>query len=150
MINLNDYEDFWRTTVETCVPEVRGIYFVTVETDIQSVIKNITRQGQPFLVVVTPSAASSGSADAFAEINNCLIYLYSKEDRSSTTIDKTFGIQKDLQPVLEKIKTCIRNNAESACGLMQGLDYESMQTDPERLMFSELSGWSMSFSFESK
>jgi hypothetical protein len=148
MVNLNEYEEYWRGMLIR-VPEIKKLYFVTIESDIQSVLPNIAPEMQPFLMVVIPSAQSIGSYDNAEENNLGLIYLWKKDDRSKTTIEQIFGTQKELQPILEKIKFQMREDKRT-CNIMRHLDFKTMQTDPERKLYNELSGWSMSFIFQSE
>ena len=143
MINLSRYELFWKGIM----PEagIKSVFFLTSESDIQPRLADITADAQPFLMVIIPSAKTSGSSqDDVADTNYGLIYVLSKEDRTATD---TFTIQKELQPVMENVKKLMIDSKEQ-CGVMCGLDVSSFHTDPESRLFTRATGWSLSFQFE--
>lgn len=143
MINLSLYELFWKGIM----PEagIKSVFFLTSESDIQPRLADITPDAQPFLMVIIPSAKTSGSSqDDVADTNYGLVYVLSKEDRTATD---TFTIQKELQPVMENVKKLMIESKEQ-CGVMRGLDVSSFHTDPESRLFTRATGWSLSFQFE--
>ena len=143
MINLSQYEFFWKGLIREA--GIRSAFFLTSESDIQPRLGDISSDAQPFLMVIIPSAKTSGSSqDDVADTNYGLIYVLSKEDR---TASDTFTIQKELQPVMENVKKLMIDSKEQ-CGVMRGLDVSSFHTDPESKLFSRATGWSLSFNFE--
>ena len=143
MINLSQYEFFWKDLIREA--GIRSAFFLTSESDIQPRLADISSDAQPFLMVIIPSAKTSGSSqDDVADTNYGLIYVLSKEDRTATD---TFTIQKELQPVMENVKKLMIDSKEQ-CGVMRGLDVSSFHTDPESKLFSRATGWSLSFNFE--
>ena len=143
MINLSQYELFWKGIM----PEagIKSVFFLTNESDIQPRLADISSDAQPLLMVIIPSAKTSGSSqDDVADTNYGLIYVLSKEDRTATD---TFTIQKELQPVMENVKKLMIDSKEQ-CGVMRGLDVSSFHTDPESRLFTRATGWSLSFEFE--
>ena len=143
MINLTQYELFWKGIM----PEagIKSVFFLTSESDIQPRLADISSDAQPFMMVIIPSAKTTGSSqDDVADTNYGLVYVLSKEDRTATD---TFTIQKELQPVMENVKKLMIESKEQ-CGVMRGLDVSSFHTDPESKMFSRATGWSLSFQFE--
>ena len=143
MINLSLYELFWKGLIRDA--GIRSAFFLTSESDIQPRLADISSDAQPFLMVIIPSAKTSGSSqDDVADTNYGLIYVLSKEDR---TASDTFTIQKELQPVMENVKKLMIDSKEQ-CGVMRGLDVSSFHTDPESKLFSRATGWSLSFNFE--
>lgn len=143
MINLSQYELFWMGLIREA--GIRSAFFLTSESDIQPRLADISSDAQPFLMVIIPSAKTSGSSqDDVADTNYGLIYVLSKEDR---TASDTFTIQKELQPVMENVKKLMIDSKEQ-CGVMRGLDVSSFHTDPESKLFSRATGWSLSFNFE--
>ena len=143
MINLSQYELFWKGLIPKA--GIKSVFFLTNESDIQPRLADISSDAQPFLMVIVPSAKTSGSSqDDVADTNYGLIYVLSKEDRTATD---TFTIQKELQPVMENVKKLMIDSKEQ-CGLMRGLDVSSFHTDPESKLFSRATGWSLSFNFE--
>jgi hypothetical protein len=143
MVNLNELETYWQD-MKTKVPALKRVDFVTEEGDMKDFISDIKATEQPFLVVIIPSAKSVGVPDAVKENNLNLVYLFKKED---TGKKNTFALQKELQPIMEAIKTQMIEDMEG-CGLMRNLDISSMQTDPEKRIISIATGWSLSFEFE--
>ena len=144
MINLSQYELFWKGIM----PEagIKSVFFLTSESDIQPRLADISSDEQPFMMVIIPSAKTSGSSqDDVADTNYGLIYVLSKEDRTATD---TFTIQKELQPVMENVKKLMIASKEE-CGIMRGLDVSSFHTDPESRLFTRATGWSLSFQFDS-
>ena len=143
MVNLSQYESFWMGLIREA--GIRSAFFLTSESDIQPRLADISSDAQPFLMVIIPSAKTSGSSqDDVADTNYGLIYVLSKEDRTATD---TFTIQKELQPVMENVKKLMIDSKEQ-CGVMRGLDVSSFHTDPESKLFSRATGWSLSFNFE--
>ena len=143
MINLSQYEFFWMGLIREAA--IRSAFFLTSESDIQPRLADISSDAQPFLMVIIPSAKTSGSSqDDVADTNYGLVYVLSKEDRTATD---TFTIQKELQPVMENVKKLMIDSKEQ-CGVMRGLDVSSFHTDPESKLFSRATGWSLSFNFE--
>ena len=143
MINLSQYELFWKGIM----PEagIKSVFFLTSESDIQPRLADISSDEQPFMMVIIPSAKTSGSSqDDVADTNYGLVYVLSKEDRTATD---TFTIQKELQPVMENVKKLMIESKEQ-CGVMRGLDVSSFHTDPESRLFTRATGWSLSFQFE--
>ena len=144
MINLSLYELFWKGIMSEA--GIKSVFFLTSESDIQPRLADITADAQPFLMVIIPSAKTSGSSqDDVADTNYGLIYVLSKEDRTATD---TFTIQKELQPVMENVKKLMIDSKEQ-CSVMRGLDVSSFHTDPESRMFTRATGWSLSFQFDS-
>ena len=143
MINLTKYETFWNELTDKA--GIKSVFFLTNESDIQPRLADISSDEQPFMMVIIPSAKTSGSSqDDVADTNYGLVYVLSKEDRTGTD---TFTIQKNLQPVIESVKLLMIDRKEQ-CGIMRGLDVSSFHTDPESKMFSRATGWSLSFEFE--
>ena len=143
MVNLTDFEAYWQNMLNK-VTAIKSVHFVTEEGEIATKLSDIKKEEQPFLLVVIPSAKSTGSTqDNFQEDNLNLIYILSKEDSYNKT---TFELQKDLQPATEAVKVQLIMD-KSSCGLMRNLDVGSFQTDPEKKKFTSCSGWSVSFSF---
>ena len=143
MINLTQYETFWNELIPKA--GIKSVFFLTNESDIQPRLADIPSDAQPFLMVIIPSAKTSGSSqDDVADTNYGLIYVLSKEDRTGTD---TFAIQKNLQPAIEGVKLLMIDSKEQ-CGIMRNLDVSSFHTDPESKMFSRATGWSLSFEFE--
>ena len=143
MINLTKYETFWNELTDKA--GIKSVFFLTNESDIQPRLADISSDAQPFMMVIIPSAKTSGSSqDDVADTNYGLIYVLSKEDRTGTD---TFTIQKNLQPVIESVKLLMIESKEQ-CGIMRDLDVSSFHTDPESKMFSRATGWSLSFEFE--
>ena len=145
MVNLNAYENYWNE-LRAKVPAVKRIDFVTEEGDIKDFISDITRSEQPHLLIIIPSSKNVGIPDAVLENNLNLVYLLANEDSFEKN---TYQLQKELQPVMESIKNQLIADMEN-CGLMRRLDISSMQTDPERRIFSKSTGWSLSFEFETE
>jgi hypothetical protein len=143
MVNLSTLETYWNSMI-TRIPTIKKAFFVTEESDMKDFIADIRQSEQPFLLVVIPSAKSNGQQDAVIENNLNLIYVLSKEDSFNKN---TFQLQKELQPVMEAIKTQMIEDIEG-CGIMRRLDISSMQTDPEKKLLSKATGWSLSFEFE--
>ena len=143
MINLSQYELFWKGIMSEA--GIKSVFFLTSESDIQPRLADISSDEQPFMMVIIPSAKTSGSSqDDVADTNYGLVYVLSKEDRTATD---TFTIQKELQPVMENVKKLMIESKEQ-CGIMRDLDVSSFHTDPESKMFSRATGWSLSFEFE--
>ena len=143
MINLSLYELFWKGIMPKA--GIKSVFFLTSESDIQPRLADISSDAQPFLMVIIPSAKTSGSSqDDVADTNYGLVYVLSKEDRTATD---TFTIQKELQPVMENVKKLMIESKEQ-CGVMRGLDVSSFHTDPESRLFTRATGWSLSFQFE--
>ena len=143
MVNLTQYELFWNGLIPKA--GIKSVFFLTNESDIQPRLADISSDAQPFLMVIIPSAKTSGSSqDDVADTNYGLVYVLSKEDRTATD---TFTIQKELQPVMENVKKLMIDSKEQ-CGIMRGLDVSSFHTDPESRMFTRATGWSLSFQFE--
>ena len=143
MINLSLYELFWKGIMPKA--GIKSVFFLTNESDIQPRLADISSDAQPLLMVIIPSAKTSGSSqDDVAETNYGLVYVLSKEDRTGTD---TFVIQKQLQPTIENVKKLMIDSKEE-CGIMRGLDVSSLHTDPESKLYSRATGWSLSFEFE--
>ena len=143
MINLTKYETFWNELTDKA--GIKSVFFLTNESDIQPRLADISSDEQPFMMVIIPSAKTSGSSqDDVADTNYGLVYVLSKEDRTATD---TFTIQKELQPVMENVKKLMIDSKEQ-CGVMRGLDVSSFHTDPESRLFTRATGWSLSFQFE--
>lgn len=140
MVRLSDWKEYWNSIV-TRIPSLKGVHFVTEEADIKDKVLDIGKKEMPFLLVVTPSAKSSGEQDSFRENNLCLTYILSKEDAYSYT---TFEMQEILQPIMEDVKEMMINDKEG-CGIMRDLDLSTLHTDPEKKLFTKLTGWSLSF-----
>jgi len=142
MVLLSEWRTYW-DGMPVKVPEVKAVFRVTEESDIKDKIQDIKLEELPFLMVLTPSAKSNGSEqDNFMEHDMSLLYLFTKEGINNKL---TFEHQEDLQPILEKVKEQMLLDMEG-CGFMRRLDVGSMHTDPEKKLFSVLTGWSLSFS----
>ena len=108
MINLSQYELFWNGLIPKA--GIKSAFFLTNESDIQPRLSDISSDEQPFMMVIIPSAKTSGSSqDDVADTNYGLIYVLSKEDRTGTD---TFTIQKNLQPVIESVKLLMIDSKE--------------------------------------
>lgn len=144
MILLQDIEDYFNGR---CGADklIKKVFYFTEEGELGDVKNDIAPEHQPFLMVIVPSFDSEGSLpDRYSENVAFLIYLLEKEDSSDKT---TFEIQKELQPIIEALKGRIRDDAET-CHWLNGLNFGSFHTDPERQKFANFTGWSVSFDVE--
>lgn len=147
MINLTQYENYFTGLVEK-VPGVKMLKFVTSESEMTDWLADVKTDQQPFLMILIPSAKSTGSSqDDVEEYNMGLIYLLKKTDKGQAD-GKPFPIQKALQPILEGIKRQMLED-KGQCSVMYGLDVDSFHTDPENTLSSRTAGWSLSFTFKS-
>lgn len=143
MINLQDFEAYINGLSEKS--GAKKTFFLTAESDIKPMLQDITPEEQPFLMVIIPSAQSKGSTqDNVSEVNLALVYLLKKHDVKE---QRTFDVQKELQPHIEAMKSQLISDKEE-CGIMRELDLSSMHTDPENQLFSALTGWSLTFEFD--
>lgn len=141
MVLLSEWRTYWDGMLVK-VPEIKAVFRVTEESDIKDKIQDIKLSELPFLMVLTPSAKSNGSEqDNFIEHEYGLLYVLTKEGINQKL---TFDHQEDLQPTIEKVKQQMLADMEG-CGFMRRLDVGSMHTDPEKKLFSLLTGWSLSF-----
>lgn len=60
---------------------------------------------------------------------------------------KSYQVQKETQPVIEAIKTLIREDAMNFHPLMRDLDAASLSTIPESGFYTDFAGWSIGFQF---
>lgn len=143
MVNLQDFEVYINGLSEKI--GAKRTFFLTAESDIKPMLQDITPEEQPFLLVIIPSAQSKGSTqDNVSELNLALVYLFKKHDAKDKP---TFEVQKELQPHIEATKNQLIADKEE-CGIMRELDLSSMHTDPESQLFSALTGWSLTFEFD--
>jgi len=144
MVNLNDYEAYWQS-VKLRLPEIKTLEIILSEKDMGEVIQGLKKGDEPVLFVTVPSGDNDGDIDNDMEKNISLLFLLSKYDSQGKV--KAIGTVKELQPLFEEIKDMMKYDSSDNCGIMAHLEIDSMHSDPEYKLYSDMSGWSLSFVF---
>lgn len=144
MILIPDYETYWET-IKVRLTAIKTLEFITNDKDMKDTIQGLKKENMPVLFVVIPSGDGGGDIDNDTEKNIGLLFLMSKYDSLGKT--KGYDILKELQPVFEQIKDLMKEDSANKCGVMANLEFDSMHTDPEYKLYSDFSGWSLSFVF---
>lgn len=146
MVNLQQYEDYWNV-VKNNIPGIGKIVPITFDADIAPYVQALKSADLPVLFIINPtSEPDNDDPDSNLEINYSMFLLLDKIDVQRK---KTSQIQKELQPVFEKIKAKMKS--EYGCnGLLSDLIISSMKSVPEAGLFASMSGWSLSFNFKSE
>ena len=142
MIFLNKIEEYFNSICE--VGEItKRVFYLTEEGEISEYVNDISTEDMPFLMVIIPQYISKkgSNADNYQEVAKFLCYVLSKEDNFNFT---TFEIQKELQKNINLLKEHIIKTSQS-CHWLNGLEVDSFEIQPENKLFSQLTGWSISF-----
>lgn len=144
MILITDYEAYWNTIKER-LPGIKTLDFINNDKDMGKSIQDLKKEQMPILFVAVPSGDGFGDVDNDQEKNIGLLFFMSKYDAQGKS--KAYDIQKELQPIFEALKDLMKNDSMNDCSIMANLEIESMHTDPEYKLYSDFSGWSLSFVF---
>lgn len=144
MILITDYEAYWETIKER-LPGIKTLDFINNDKDMGKSIQDLKKEQMPILFVAVPSGDGFGDVDNDQEKNIGLLFFMSKYDAQGKT--KAYDIQKELQPIFEALKDLMKNDSMNDCSIMANLEIDSMHTDPEYKLYSDFSGWSLSFVF---
>ena len=144
MILITDYEAYWDTIKER-LPGIKTLDFINNDKDMGKSIQDLKKEQMPILFVAVPSGDGFGDVDNDQEKNIGLLFFMSKYDAQGKS--KAYDIQKELQPIFEALKDLMKNDSMNDCSIMANLEIDSMHTDPEYKLYSDFSGWSLSFVF---
>ncbi len=144
MIFITDYEAYWDTIKER-LPGIKTLDFINNDKDMGKSIQDLKKEQMPILFVAVPSGDGFGDVDNDQEKNIGLLFFMSKYDAQGKS--KAYDIQKELQPIFEALKDLMKNDSMNDCSIMANLEIDSMHTDPEYKLYSDFSGWSLSFVF---
>lgn len=140
MVLLKDYIELWND-VAAGVPQLTGVLPVTVDDDMGRSIQALPK-GSVTLFVLPPVADSKLSEpDAFAENNECVVFLMSRYDPQRVASIEALA---EVQPVMEDLKARLLDTASGwCCGAR--LDLRSLTTMPETKFYAGFAGWSLGF-----
>ena len=71
-------------------------------------------------------------------------------DKTDPQRKKAYQVQKETQPIEEKIKKRILEDKAIGCHLFKNLDLSSLSTIPEASFYSIFAGWSIAFQFDTE
>lgn len=141
MILLSDYRTYFEQMIALQVPEVKSLHVVATDQDMSERLKTIRGEALPALFIVVPSAQETDTdPDNPQEDNLCLLFLLDKTDPQRRP---SIEVLEDTQPLVIRIKEYMRQDYANRCNLMRGLG--KMTTTPETSLYTEYSGWSVSF-----
>lgn len=144
MILIDKYEAYWES-IRLRLPAIKSIEFINNDKDMGKAIQDLKKEHMPVLFVAIPSADGFGDIDNEKEKNIGLLFFMSKYDAQGKS--KAYDIQKELQPIFEDMKDMMKEDSMDKCGVMSNLEFDSMHSDPEYKLYSDFSGWSLSFVF---
>ena len=144
MILISDYEAYWESVKER-IPGIKSVEPINNDKDMSKFLQDLKKENMPVLFFAVPSSDGFGDVDNDMEKNIGLLFFMSKYDAQGKT--KAYDIQKELQPLFEEIKDMMKEDSMDKCSVMGDLEFSSMHTDPEYKLYSDFSGWSLSFVF---
>lgn len=144
MILIENYEKYWESVLER-LPFIKKLDFINDAKDMSEAIQDLKKEQMPMLFVTVPSGDGDGDVDNSREKNIALLFLMSKYDSQGKS--KAYSIQKELQPAFEALKELMKEDSADTCSPMARLEFDSMHSDPESKLYSDFSGWSLSFVF---
>lgn len=147
MVSLQEYENYWNGIRER-IPEISKVVPATFEPEMGNLIQGLKAEDLPVLFFIIPNAqGKSKDVDNVSEANLCVVLIMSKTDPQRK---KAYQIQKEIQPIAEKIKQTIREDKAAGCELFSNLDLSTISTIPEAEFYSTLAGWSIGFQFDTE
>lgn len=145
MVDLQQYEEYW-SGIPGRIPQVKKVVPATFDPDMGSLVQGLKAEELPALFFIIPNArGKSPNVDDIREANLCVVFLMDKTDPQRKG---TYQVLKELQPVMEKIKTQMIDDKAAGCHLLSRLDLSSLSTIPEAGFYSVFAGWSLGFEFE--
>ena len=147
MVNLQEYENYWNG-IRNRIPEIKKVVPATFEPDMGNVVQGLKPEELPVLFFIIPNAqGKSKDIDNISEANLCVILIMDKTDPQRK---KAYQVQKETQPIAEKIKKRILEDKAIGCHLSKNLDLSSLSTIPEASFYSIFAGWSIAFQFDTE
>lgn len=147
MVDLQEYEDYWNSICER-VPEIKKVVPATFEPDMGNLVQGLKREELPALFFIIPNAQGKGrDVDNLSESNLCVILIMDKTDPQRK---KAYQVQKEMQPIVEKVKRLIQKDKAAGCHLFRDLDLSSLSTIPEAGFYSVFAGWSVGFQLDTE
>lgn len=147
MVNLQEYEDYW-SAIGDRVPEIKKVIPATFEPDMGSLVQSLKPEELPVLFFIIPNSQDkSKDVDNVNESNICVIFIMDKTDPQRK---KAYQVQKETQPIVEKVKQMLRDDKAMGCSLFDRLELSSISTIPEAGFYSVFAGWSVGFQIETE
>lgn len=144
MISLAKYRKFWETIVST-VPEIQSILPVTIDDHMGKKIQALPADRLTLFMFPPLAESDSRNADAFREVNRCVVFVMSKYDPQRRS---SFDLLEEIQPVVETVKSRMLAMSGAAC-LPFKVDAGSIETAPETELYGRFAGWSLTFTAHS-
>lgn len=145
MVDLQEYENYWNGIGEL-IPEIKKVVPATFEPEMGNFIQGLKSDELPALFFIIPNAqGKSRDVDSISESNLCVILVMDKTDPQRK---KAYQVQKETQPIVEKIKKQMQEDKAAGCCLLKDLDLSSLSTIPEAGFYSVFAGWSIGFQFD--
>lgn len=147
MVDLQKYENYWNRISER-IPEIKKVVPATFEPEMSSYVQGLKPEELPVLFFIIPNAqGKSKDVDNISEANLCVVLIMDKTDPQRK---KAYQVQKETQPIAEKIKKQIINDKAAGCHLLKDLDLSSLSTIPEAGFYTTFAGWSIGFQFDTE
>lgn len=147
MVNLQQYEAYW-AGIQQRMPAIASVQMVTLDAEMGKQIQGLAKDQLPALFVIIPnSQGKSRDVDNIREQNLCVVFVMDKSDPQRR---KAYQVQKELQPVIEELKTLMIDDKATGCLMLQDLDLTSLSTIPESGLYSVFAGWSLGFNFDTE
>ena len=147
MVDLQEYENYWNSMCDR-IPEIKKVVPATFEPEMGNIVQGLKPKELPVLFFIIPNAqGKSKDIDNISEANLCVVLIMDKIDPQRK---KAYQVQKNIQPIVEKVKKQIREDKAAGCHLFRDLDLSSLSTIPEAGFYSVFAGWSIGFQFETE
>jgi hypothetical protein len=140
MINLAEYREYWQS-VASRIPELTGILPVTLDEQMGKKIQSLAADSVTLFVLPPLAESTAKSVDAFAEKNQCVIFVMQKYDPQRST---SFSLLERTQPIIERVKMLMLDDQAAGCPIMR-VDVSSIDTAPETELYGRFAGWSIGF-----
>lgn len=145
MIYVKDLRAYAEALLQR-VSGIRSVTMVSVDKEMSEALKQMKSTDFPALFVVVPSAEDkSVYPDNVSETSQCLLFLLDRTDQQRR---KAIQVLEETQEVVELLKKTMREDAGKPCHFMSGL--RNVSTNPETGLYSDYSGWSISFNLSER
>lgn len=142
MVRLNDFKQYF----EALSAEI-GLCFLMVVLE-EHLRKKLPGKTGTIMALVYPSAKGMGVADNTVDENICLLYVLENGIKTGMTDEMEFKMYERLQKTIDSIKSRLITDADVNHPLLQGLERDNLEIEPEWNVAGGYNGYSIVFSFK--
>lgn len=140
MINLTEYREYWQR-VASRISEITSVLPITLDDQMGKKIQSLPADSVTLFLLPPLAESTAKNVDAFAETNQCVIFVMKKYDPQRST---SFNLLEQTQPIIERVKMLMLDDQAAGCPVMR-VDINSIDTAPETELYGRFAGWSIGF-----